>query len=430
MKRKKKRANIVLTNVWSYYNKGDAAIVVGMINNLNKSYPNSDFSLLAFDPESFELSKENGEISQKVSILPEISCTKTIKRFLSIDKGGIVTLLVLLFLPIIVNLFQIFDSSLKKSIRSLKTADIIISCGGNQLHSNLGFSFLRNLFPLIWGKMVCKKPVMIFSQSIGPINGRLNRFILKFLLDRVDYITLRENYSDRFLNGVLGIKNKNTLVTGDATFMLELNPQNLQLKRNQTIGITVRQWFFFQCNFYNHYIKVVASFIDYLNEVHDIDVILYSFSSVSGLEDDLIACKDVYNLVKDKKRLKVIQLGNLSLKESMLGLLKTDLFFGTRMHSVIFASILGIPSVAISYHQHKSKGISEMLGLIKPLDINTLTLDQMKDSYEKLLHSSRTELLSHIKDVRTRLRINMSIIASLIEEKKKPVNYSKAQNFK
>lgn len=416
MIRKKKRTNIVLTNVWSYYNKGDAAIVVGMINNLNKSFPNSDFSLLAFDPESFELSKENGEIPQKVSILPEISCTKTIKCLLSLDKGGIITLFVIYFLPIIVNVFQLFDSSLKKSIRSLKRSDIIISCGGNQLHSNLGFSFLRNLFPLIYGKLILKKPVMIFSQSVGPINGQLNRYILKFLLDRVDYITLREKYSNRYLHDVLGIQNKNTLVTADATFMLELNPQNPQVRHNQKIGITVRQWFFFQGNFYNHYIKVVASFIDYLNKVHDIDVILYSFSSVSGLEDDLIACKDVYKLVKDKKRLKLIQLGNLSLKETGLGLLKTDLLFGTRMHSVIFASILGIPSVAISYHQHKSKGISEMLGLIKPLDINNLTLDQMKDAYNKLLTSSQIQLLSHIQELRTRLRLNISIIKSLIGE--------------
>jgi len=387
-----------------------------MINNLNKSFPNSDFSLLAFDPESFELSKENGEIPQKVSILPEISCTKTIKCLLSLDKGGIITLFVIYFLPIIVNVFQLFDSSLKKSIRSLKRSDIIISCGGNQLHSNLGFSFLRNLFPLIYGKLILKKPVMIFSQSVGPINGQLNRYILKFLLDRVDYITLREKYSNRYLHDVLGIQNKNTLVTADATFMLELNPKNLQVRHNQKIGITVRQWFFFQGNFYNHYIKVVASFIDYLNKVHDIDVILYSFSSVSGLEDDLIACKDVYKLVKDKKRLKLIQLGNLSLKETGLGLLKTDLLFGTRMHSVIFASILGIPSVAISYHQHKSKGISEMLGLIKPLDINNLTLDQMKDAYNKLLTSSQIQLLSHIQELRTRLRLNISIIKSLIGE--------------
>jgi colanic acid/amylovoran biosynthesis protein len=418
LKRRKKRTNIVLTNIWSYYNKGDAAIVVGMMNNLNKAYPNADFSLLAFDPESFELSKYNGEISQKVHILPEISCTKTMKRLLSIDRGGIVTLFLLLLLPIIVSVFQIFDSNLKKSIHTLKKADIVISCGGNQLHSNLGFSFLRNLFPLIWGKLVCKKPVMIFSQSIGPINGFLNRQILKFVLERVDYITLRENYSDKYLHDVLGIQNQNIIVTADATFMLDSNPQNLQLEHSQKIGITVRQWFFFQSNFYNHYIKVVANFIDYLNEVHDIDVILFSFSSVSGLEDDLIACKNVYSLVQDKRRLKVIQLGNLSLKESMRELLKTNLFFGTRMHSVIFASILGIHSVAISYHQHKSKGISEMLGLIKPLDINNLTLDQMKDSYEKLQHSSKTELLAHIQDLRSRLKINMSIINRLIEKKK------------
>lgn len=417
MKRTKNRINIVLTNAWSYYNKGDAAIVVGMIKNLDKSYPNADFSLLAFDPGSFELSKKNGEISQKVSILPEISCTETIKRLLSIDQAGIITLFILLLLPIIVNVFQIFDSSLKNSIRSLKRADMIISCGGNQLHSNLGFSFLRNLFPLIWGKFICKKPVMIFSQSIGPINGYLNRQILKFLLERVDYITLRENYSERYLRDILRLQNQNIRVTADATFMLDLNPQKLQFKkRTQKIGITVRQWFFFQSNYYNHYIKVVANFIDYLNEVYDIDVILFSFSSVSGLEDDFTACKDVYNLVQDKKRLKLIQLGNLPLKETTLELLKTDFLIGTRMHSVIFASILGIPSVAISYHQHKSKGISEMLALIKPLDINNLTLDQMKDVYEKLLISSRTELQSHVQELRTRLRVNMSIMNSFIGE--------------
>ena len=55
MERTKKKINIVLTNAWSYYNKGDAAIVVSMIKNLDESFPMADFSLLAFDPESFEL---------------------------------------------------------------------------------------------------------------------------------------------------------------------------------------------------------------------------------------------------------------------------------------------------------------------------------------------------------------------------------------
>lgn len=421
MERTKKKINIVLTNAWSYYNKGDAAIVVSMIKNLDESFPMADFSLLAFDPESFELSKKMGEIPQRVNILPEICCTRTFKSILSKDHAGTITLFLLLLLPIIVKVFQIFDSSLNNTIRALKRADIIVSCGGNQLHSVAGFSFLRNLYPLIWGKLICKKPIMIFSQSIGPISGYLNQRILKFFLEHVDCITLRENFSERYLLDVLRIRNPNLLVTADATFMLDLNPQNLQLKkrlRSKKIGITLRQWFFFHRKFYHRYIRVIASFIDYLKEVYDAEVVLFSFSQVLGFEDDLTACKEVYNLVRDKNRLNIIQLRNLSLNEISKELLKINVLIGTRMHSVIFASILDIPSVAISYTHHKSEGISKMLGLIKPLNMDNLTLNQLIDVYKKLLRFSPSDLHSHVQDIRTRTRASISIINSLLERER------------
>lgn len=417
MKREKK-LNIVLTNAWSYYNKGDAAIIVSMIKNLDESYHMANFSLLAFDPESFEVSKKMGEIPKRVEILPEISSTRMIKRVLSKDHAGIITLFMLLLLPIIIKFFKIFDSSLNKTSQSLKNADIIISCGGNQLHSLIGFSFLRNLYPLIWGKLICKKPLMIFSQSIGPINGYLNRHILKFFLERVDYITLRENVSERYLLDVLRIRNPNILVTADALFMLDLTSQNLKHNKRaifQKIGITVRQWFFIHRKFYYHYIRVIASFIDYLNEIYDVDVVLFSFSRVHRYEDDLTACKEVYNLVKDKNRLNLIQLGDLSFNEISKELLDIDALIGTRMHSVIFASMLDIPSVAISYQHHKGEGISKMLGLIKPINIDKLTLNQLIAVYEKLLHFSQSDLHSHVQDLRSRSRVNLSIITRLLE---------------
>lgn len=412
------KINIVLSNAWSYYNKGDGAIVVSMIKNLEGSFPRADFSILAFDPTSFELSKKMGEIPQRVNIIPEIACTKTIKKILSKDRAGIISLFILLFLPIIVKIFQIFDSSLKNTIRSLKRADIIVSCGGNQLHSTGGFSFLRHLYPLIYGKLIYKKHIMIFSQSIGPINGYLGKQLLKFFLERVDIITLRERVSKRYLLDVLRIQNPNIFVTADALFMMDLSPQSLQSNKRlgfQKIGITIRQWFFRNKNFYNNYIRVIASFINYLNEVHNVEVVLYSFSQLPKYGEDITVCQEVYDLVTNKNRLKIIQLGSLSIKEVSNELQKIDALIGTRMHSVIFASLLNIPAITISYQHHKSEGISKMLGLIRPLNIETLTLNQLIAAYEELRDFSPLDLQTRVQDLMSKSKANLEIITNLIE---------------
>lgn len=412
------KINIVLSNAWSYYNKGDGAIVVSMIKNISSSFPSAHFSIIAFDPASFELSKKHGEIPKEIKIFPAIACSKMIRNILLKDRAGIISLFLLIFLPIIIKIFQFFDLTLKNTIQTLERADVIVSCGGNQLHSNGGFTFLRNLYPILYGKLICKKKVMIFSQSIGPIRDYFGQKLLKFFLERVDVITLRENVSKAYLLDVLKIKNLNIFVTADALFMLDLSTPSdkftnrLDFKR---VGFTVRQWFFRDRDSYKNYIEVIASFINYLIQVHDVEIRLFSFSQLPRYGEDILACQEVYDLVAKKNRLKIIQLGNLSIKEVVKEFKKIHALIGTRMHSVIFSSLINIPTVVISYQHHKGQGISKMLELTKSIRIETITLNQLIDAYKKLKDFSPLDLKSNVQNLRSKSEENIRILKKLLE---------------
>lgn len=411
---------IVLTNAWSYYNKGDAAIVVSMLRALTTSYSNSQFSFLAFDPESFKKAQKKGEIPRTVRILPEICTTRTVKILLSKDHAGIFTLFLLVFLPLILKILRRIDSTLDLTLKHLETSDIIISCGGNQLYSIVGFSFLRHLYPLIWGKLICKKPLMIFAQSIGPIRGYLNSIIVKFILDRSDCITLRENYSEKYLRKNLKIKCRNLFTTADATFMLQTEQRSIGSKnriKSNLVGITIRPWFLIHNKSYWRYVSTIADFIEYLQKIYHAEVILIAFSQIPGFEDDLQACNDVYNAVKNKKNLAIIEMRDFSLKEVNKVMLDLNYLVGTRMHSVIFASILGVPSVVISYQYHKSAGITKMLDLMPPLDIDHLTLNQLVTNYEKIMRNPRlNELNENVHKLVLRSKMNMVIFKKLVTQ--------------
>ena len=43
--------NILITNAYSFYNKGDAAIIIGMLKTIRKIYPKAKISILSATPD-------------------------------------------------------------------------------------------------------------------------------------------------------------------------------------------------------------------------------------------------------------------------------------------------------------------------------------------------------------------------------------------
>ncbi len=77
---------------------------------------------------------------------------------------------------------------------------------------------------------------MVYANGIGPINKRINRFLTRKVLNKVDFITLRDEDSKIFLRD-LRVENDNIYVTADPVFTLEPTKEETILKIFQKEGI-------------------------------------------------------------------------------------------------------------------------------------------------------------------------------------------------
>ena len=124
---------------------------------------------------------------------------------------------------------MLFRSSRKnayKIIREIKNCDLLISGGGSLLQDVTSCRSIIYYLSIMLIGILFNKKVMVYSQGIGPINKSLNKWITRFVLNKVDYITLRDYKSERVLKEI-NIKNKNIIVTSDPVIGLKQKDINL-----------------------------------------------------------------------------------------------------------------------------------------------------------------------------------------------------------
>jgi len=425
---------ILITNAWSWYNKGDAAIVITMADALKKYISDAEISILSYTTEIDSLKyKKYG-----IKVLPGLRFQKSNKRWR------------------IAKWLDMFDQLcrhclwalsyrfLNKDIKYLKgkeakildeyaNADIIVSCGGEVIWGSSLYIFF-NLYEIFLGKLL-GKPVVIYAQSIGPFNSKLSKILTKFFLNKADLITVREEISLKYLQ-MIGVNKPPIFVTADSAFLLQpISPQKseeLLMKEGidltkTCIGITLRRWIFPNSidpeAKFKAYVTEISKIVDFLIEKLNSTVIFFPQVIVpnSEFEDDRIVAEEVFRRVTFKESFKILT-KDYSPEElkGMIG--RMDLFIGTRMHSNIFALSMHVPTVAIGY-RHKTKGIMEMLGLGEYMcEIENIKYEDIVQRIEKAWANRleiRKDLKTKINNLRRQALYNAQLVKNLIDAQKR-----------
>jgi polysaccharide pyruvyl transferase WcaK-like protein len=252
---------------------------------------------------------------------------------------------------------------------------------GGPLGIYKGFSF--SYLPFI-GK-VLRKPTVIYGGSIFRYRKSQKYLwrLIKFVLKRVDLITLREKTSLKYL-AEMGINNKRAFVTGDPAFLLQPAPQEQILRimncegviasERPLIGITITREV--ACNAfpgldnvssYNLHLKLIAEVVDNIISNFSATVIFipHSVGSGPGFDntdfDDRIAAKDVLKMCRNQSDVVIIT-NEYSASElkGLIGICK--LFIGERIHSTINALSMGVPSIVLVRKNDQRQDIIRMLG--------------------------------------------------------------------
>jgi len=245
----------------------------------------------------------------------------------------------------------------------LRNVNLFISGGGGLLQDSTGkgWSILYYLGLILAAKIV-KVPVMIYAQGIGPVNKQINKKLMKWILNKVDLITVRDNSSKELLEN-LGVVKPSIYVNSDPVFLLKRRNINyiidsypyiqelINSANRPLIGVSVREY---RSNGPDLK-KIFAQAADYLIENYKAKIIFLPFK----FDEDVHISEEILSLMKNQADVLKIKLES----EELLSLLsRLSLMVGVRLHSIIFSSMANIPFIAFSYDP-KVKYFVEDLGL-------------------------------------------------------------------
>jgi colanic acid/amylovoran biosynthesis protein len=419
---------ILLTNVYTYSNKGDAAIVISLLREIRRVF-NKEILIQTTDILN-DKDKYNTPVSSTLLwILLSSQRDKNLIIRLFVLLYGIAALKITLILSLIGIKTKIFlGKELKSYFTEVENADLVIACGGGYIRTQ--DSGLQNTILLyvtclnfLCGYYLGKK-VYLYSQSIGPVHGSLQRSIVKFALNRVEIVEPRETISLDYVKE-LSLTSQ-VSETADAALLLgdygEVKDNFKYLEQYKfKVGLTVRKWFKSQEQF-DHYIQSVASSVDYLIEKYDADVFyIPQVIAAKFGDDDRNAAKKLQEKVKNKDRFKLIE-EDLTVSEIIGVCGMMDMFIGTRMHSNIFALINHVPVVAIEY-EYKTRGIMIGLGLEEMIiDIHDISYEILKEKID-ILYPKLEEYSNRIKTNLPSQTLKSQRAIEIISE-----NYAKENN--
>jgi colanic acid/amylovoran biosynthesis protein len=264
-------------------------------------------------------------------------------------------------------------------VRAYFEADVVVSCPGNFIYSRsylAGLPILMPLFTIIYAWFV-GKPIYILPQTLGPLVRRWEHILLKWVLQKIHIILVRDLTSVELLER-MSLRHSRCYLVSDLAFefpgvssdqaFLLLERYGIDKSQHRPLlGVTLIDWGAQNPAFRAQQVYeqgVAETILTFVEEQKGYVVIFPQVCGPKQADDDRIPARRVHEQLVGTvafDRVKVID------EEYPAALLKAtygqmDLFLGSRLHSNIFAMAEGIPVIAIAY-QSKTAGVMRMLGL-------------------------------------------------------------------
>lgn len=386
---------ITITNAYTWDNKGDAGILLGIIEELKYIY-NGDvmFTILSFTPQKDEKHYcEDNTIKKVYSNVLNPHPYKHTK----IGKIKAMIKLAVRAIKISIGLKLNRKNTIKReeSLQVLDESDIIIVCGGGFL----GGKKLESLMHLYQIDMNTKfnKPVFVMGTSIEPIKNKVIKYYTEKVLKKVDFVYAREEITEKYLNTFL--PNEKHMQIPDMAFMLGEKYGNvpfldvIKKKGKILIGITVRKWNFpnsidpenSRKKYKNELVKFIENTIEKYNAVF-----IFIPQVIVDYASDVDIAKEIKQELKNKYQSSfIIREDDWTPVQIKNVIGQLDFFVGTRMHSNIFATSMKIPTLAIAYEK-KTNGIMKSVGLENYVEeIDEITSESLTRKFENVVNNKQ-----------------------------------------
>ena len=256
--------------------------------------------------------------------------------------------------------------------KALRAADLLVSGGGSLLQNVTSRRSLYYYMAIIVLAFLARRPVMLYAQGIGPIEGLLARTIMRLVGNRVRLITVRDHGSLSELES-LGIRRPRIVETADP--VLAINPvskdtgwQVLQWNGvtddKPLVGISVREWKGWQ-----RYKEAVAEAADCIAAEFGANIVFLPMQ----YPEDVKAAEMIAAMMKEEA---VVLDGEFSTAELLSLVGNMDLLIAIRLHALIFAGVMGVPLVGVSYDP-KIDRFLDSIGETPAAKLETITANEL-----------------------------------------------------
>ncbi len=262
-----------------------------------------------------------------------------------------------------------------KVIKEIFNTDILISGGGSLLQNKTSnFSLLYYLFIIFFAKL-CFKKVIIFSQGIEKIRGDFFEFLTKIILKTVDFISVRDYKSEKYLK-LLGI---NSFVTSDPIYSI-LEEKTICTKKKNLL-VQLRDFRGLDKRFIDDLANIISKY--YKEKNGKIEVFCFQNEI-----DESICSKFILKLNRNNIfEVKLIKNKNIS--ETIDKINNARFVISTRLHGLICAQYLQSKTFALIYDD-KIKTLADELE-IPNIDIMNYDLEQLEEKLKDFFESDNKQ---------------------------------------
>lgn len=381
---------ILLINLHSSRNAGDAALTLMAMQQLTEHFPDCVLTLAMNDPDShhqYGQERVVGSFARWVQMLPVGGKGRWNWRALVwMPLTSMMTMLI--YRATGHAMFFGVSAEQRALLQVYLEADVVVSAPGNFLYSSgvLGLPFLIAIYAMVYA-IVLGKPLYTMPQSIGPLKRWWEYRLVHWVCTHTRVLMLRELESLKVIEQA-GVVHPKCLLIPDLAFAFTGVPHakaqqwlldcgiDVDNTAQPLLGVTAINWGAQQRTFTRqaHYEQAMAEAIRFFIEHFDGKVIFYPQVCGPALQgDDRVVARRIASQLQDKHEHIVVIEEPVAPDMLQAAYACMDLFIGTRMHSNIFALVGSVPVLAISYRS-KTRGIMQMVGLI-PYMVDIQTVD-------------------------------------------------------
>lgn len=344
---------ILISGYYGFDNAGDDAVLYGIISSLQQVDPKINIRILSNQPEK----------------------TTQLFRLPAVDRW-----------------------SFSAIFKEIKKADMVIVGGGTLLQDRTSPRSPLYYLGITLLAKILNKPVFYYGQGFGPIVHRFSKWMIRWIVNRVNTITVRDQASgDEML--AYGVKRAPIHVTADPALTIDPNEVNID-EAKQILGlykvspeqpiayVSIRDWKDEQ-----QFKSELARSCDHLVE-QGWQVVFLPMQYPNDLSPSI-------DTIRQMTRPATLIDQPLNFKQIMSLIRLGQLMVGMRLHAIILAAIMNVPFVSFSYDPKIDRFV-ESVGkkITAPIEhLQHAELNQQITHVIQHLHEEKQNLREQIKPI-------------------------------